>query len=194
MWWLLSLKNLEINWMSFPGFHLSLLSMWKKARFCVQMILMQSTSQNIPSTPVLSKFFFVKVAIIVILSYELSLTQTIEHWYPLSHGRAPVWSLGTQTNIWGGGRWGDQYPYYYNWSHCLLPARLSFTLTRDVPSYKPLEVDRNPFKVLSLTRLSEPWKHRWISSMVGGNRSLFHLLVLLLRRQKLAALLRGFLI
>ena len=28
----------------------------------------------------------------------------------------------------------------------LVPA-LSFTLTRDVPSYKPLEVDRNPFKV-----------------------------------------------
>ena len=51
-----SLKNLEINWMSFPGFHLSLFcKLWKKARFCVQIILMQSTSQNIPSTPVLKQ-------------------------------------------------------------------------------------------------------------------------------------------
>lgn len=73
----------------------------------------------------------------------------------------------------------------------LVPA-LSFTLTRDVPSYKPLAADRNPFKVLSIAMLRAAGNHRWISSMVGGNRSLFHLLVLL-RRQKLA-LLRGFLI
>ena len=71
-----------------------------------------------------------------LLSYELSLTQTIEHWDPLrpSRGSSPANAKSGHANQHFEGEGGGSIPLQ------LQPALPSTTLTRDVPSYKLLEI------------------------------------------------------
>ena len=70
-----------------------------------------------------------------LLSYELSLTQTIEHWDPLrpSRGSSPANAKSGHANQHFEGEGGGSIPLHQ-------PALPSTTLTRDVPSYKLLEI------------------------------------------------------